>query len=139
MKKGDKDYQRLLHIVEYCEKLATIYTQMRGDFASFIAKENYEKIDVSAFYIGQIGELSRGLSDLFKEENTDIPWKQIVDMRNTLIHRYGTRNTQIIWDVIASDIPVLNKKCRALLKAQDPNVDEEIKQALAQETNILLP
>lgn len=139
MKKGDKDYQRLIHIVEYCEKLAAIYAQMRGDYTSFIAKENYEKIDVSAFYIGQIGELSRGLSDSFKEENKDIPWKQIVDMRNTLIHRYGTRNTRIIWDVVASDIPVLNQKSRALLKTQEPNVDEEIKQALEQETNILLP
>ena len=31
MKKGDKDYQRLLHIVEYCEKLAAIHAHMRDD------------------------------------------------------------------------------------------------------------
>ena len=60
-------------------------------------------------------------------------------MRNTLIHRYGTRDTRIIWDVIASDIPMLNQKCRALLKMQNPNVEEEIREDLKEETNILLP
>ena len=138
MKKGDKDYQRLLHIVKYCEKLTAIHARMHNGYESFIEKENYEKIDVSSFYIGQIGELSHGLSDTFKGQHTEIPWKQIVDMRNTLIHRYGTRNTRIIWDVIADDIPVLNQKCRALLKMQNPNAEEEIKKDLEQETNILL-
>lgn len=137
MKKGDKDYQRLIHIVKYCEKLSAIYTQM-GNYDTFTDKGNYEKIDVSSFYIGQIGELSHGLSDEFRKEHNDIPWKQIVDMRNTLIHRYGTRDTMIIWDVIADDIPILNEKCRKLLRLHNPAIDEQIKVELEQETGISL-
>ena len=137
MKKGDKDYQRLVHIVKYCEKLRAIHGKM-GSYDVFVAKDNYEKIDVSAFYIGQIGELSHGLTEEFQNENNDIPWKQIVDMRNALVHRYGTRDTQIIWDVIEEDIPVLNRKCRGLLKAQNAKIDDQIKFELEQETNILL-
>ena len=137
MKKGDKDYQRLMHIVKYCEKLSAIHSEMRG-YDNFIARHNYEKIDVSAFYIGQIGELSHGLSDDFQKEHNDIPWKQIVDMRNTLIHRYGTRDTRIVWDVIAEDIPILNRKCRELLRLQNPAIEEQIKLELKQETDIEL-
>lgn len=137
MKKGDKDYQRLLHIVKYCEKLRVICVEM-GNYDTFVEKGNYEKVDVSSFYIGQIGELSHGLSDDFQEEHNDIPWKQIVDMRNTLIHRYGTRDTRIIWDVIEKDIPVLNMKCRKLLKVHDAEIEEQIKLELEQETDISL-
>ena len=107
MKKGDKDCQRLIHIVEYCEKLIAVGVSMKNQYENFIAKENYEKVDVSSFYIGQIGELTHGLTDTFKAEHPDIPWRQIVDMRNTLIHRYGTRDTKIIWDVVAKDVPML--------------------------------
>ncbi|MBE6101798.1 MAG: DUF86 domain-containing protein [Selenomonas ruminantium] len=45
-------------------------------------------------------ELSHGLTDEFQNENNDIPWKQIIDMRNALVHRYGTRDTRIIWDAV---------------------------------------
>ena len=136
MKKGDKDCQRLIHIVEYCEKLIAVGVSMKNQYENFIAKENYEKIDVSSFYIGQIGELTHGLTDTFKAEHPDIPWRQIVDMRNTLIHRYGTRDTKIIWDVVAKDIPVLNQKCRELLKSVYPGIDDDIKRELAEETNL---
>ena len=42
MKKGDKDYQRLVHIVKYCEKLRAIHGKM-GSYDVFVAKDNYEK------------------------------------------------------------------------------------------------
>ncbi|MBP5199165.1 MAG: DUF86 domain-containing protein [Schwartzia sp.] len=137
MKRGDKDYQRLIHLIKYCEKLKAVGRSMNGEYDAFVAKENYEKIDVSSFYIGQIGELTHGLTDTFKNEHPDIPWKQIVDMRNTLVHRYGTRNTKIIWDVIVKDIPLLAEQCQAILTQANPDIANEIKAELREETNIL--
>ena len=133
MKKGDKDYQRLTHIVKYCEKLEAVGRSMENEYENFAARGNYEKVDVSSFYIGQLGELTRGLTDDFKDEHADIPWKQIVDMRNTLIHRYGTRNIRIIWDVIAKDIPVLNRMCREILACVNPDAINEIRAELEEE------
>ena len=137
MKRGDKDYQRLIHLIKYCEKLKAVGRSMNGEYDAFVAKENYEKIDVSSFYIGQIGELTHGLTDTFKNEHPDIPWNQIVDMRNTLVHRYGTRNTKIIWDVIVKDIPLLAEQCQAILTQANPDIANEIKAELREETNIL--
>lgn len=136
MKKGDKDYQRLIHIIKYCEKLKAVGRSMNGDYDRFVAKENYEKVDVSSFYIGQIGELTHGLTDEFKNEHPDIPWKQIIDMRNTLIHRYGTRNTKIIWDVVATDIPLLIEQCKTILTQLNPDIENVINAELEEETNI---
>ena len=69
MKKGDKDYQRLIHIIKYCEKLKAVGKSMNGEYDRFVAKENYEKVDVSSFYIGQLGELTHGLTDEFKKQS----------------------------------------------------------------------
>ncbi len=137
MKRGDKDYQRLVHMIKYCEKLKAVGKSMNNEYTNFIARENYEKIDVSSFYIGQIGELTHGLTERFKNEHLEIPWKQIVDMRNTLVHRYGTRNSRIIWDVIAKDIPLLQEQCQTILVQIDPDIVDEIKDALKEETDII--
>lgn len=137
MKRGDKDYQRLIHMIKYCEKLKAVGKSMNNEYTNFIARENYEKIDVSSFYIGQIGELTHGLTERFKNEHLEIPWKQIVDMRNTLVHRYGTRNSRIIWDVIAKDIPLLQEQCQTILVQIDPDIVDEIKDALKEETDII--
>lgn len=137
MKRGDKDYQRLVHMIKYCEKLKAVGKSMNNEYTNFIARENYEKIDVSSFYIGQIGELTHGLTERFKNEHLEIPWKQIVDMRNTLVHRYGTRNSRIIWNVIAKDIPLLQEQCQTILVQIDPDIVDEIKDALKEETDII--
>ena len=108
----ERDYQRLFHIVKYCEKLNAVKKEVNGDFNEFIDKSNYQKVDVSAFYIGQIGELVHGLTEDFKNNHFEMSWKQIVDTRNILIHRYGTRDNKIIWDIIDKDIPQLKKYCK---------------------------
>lgn len=122
MKNSEKDYQRLFHIVKYCQKLQAVRSSVQSSYAQFVSESNYEKVDVSSFYIGQIGGLTHGLTDEFKQENQDIPWRQINDMRNVLIHRYGERDTRVIWDVITKDIPLLEEKCRAILKTRKDDV-----------------
>lgn len=56
---------------------------------------------------------------------------------NTLVHRYGTRNTKIIWDVMAKDIPILMQQCKTILLQVNPDIDNDIKAELEEETNIL--
>ena len=48
MKKGDKDYQRLIHIVKYCEKINAVRLSMDNEYENFTSIHNYEKVDVSS-------------------------------------------------------------------------------------------
>ena len=130
------DLERLFHIVSYCRKLRVVKDYVQT-YERFIADENYEKVDVSAFYIGQIGELARGLSDEMKTTLADIPWRQINDMRNKLIHHYGERSREIIWNVITIDAPILAERCLEVLRAENSNVDAELRAELAEETGII--
>lgn len=121
MRGKQADLHRLFHMVEYCRKLQAVGKDAQT-YENFIAKENYRLVDVSAFYIGQLGELARSLSDEMKARLSDIPWKQINDMRNFLIHNYGEHDAKIIWGVVTEDALALAERCLEVLRAE--NFDE---------------
>lgn len=47
-----------------------------------------------------IGESATRLPDELKEKHPAIPWKQIIGLRNWLIHGYDGVDTEILWDVL---------------------------------------
>ncbi len=111
MTERDKDFGRLAQILTYCEKIKTAATVFQGNQEAFLAEDNYQTRDVCCFYILQIGELTRGLSDPFKEVHSEIPWKQIRGMRNVVVHKYGEIDLDTLWDVLMNDIPMLHDAC----------------------------
>lgn len=129
------DLERLFHIVKWCRKLQVIYDEIQT-YENFIAKENYQLVDLSAFCIRQIGEHAGNLSDDMKTTLADIPWRQIKDMRNQLIHNYGKRRKETIWSVIVDDAPILAERCLEVLRAENSNIDAEINEDFAEETGI---
>lgn len=52
-----------------------------------------------------IGEASYKLTNEFKNENPELPWRKIVGMRHVLVHGYNTVSPEILWAVIQNDIP----------------------------------
>lgn len=132
-KVGDK--QRLFHIVKWCRKLEAAGAVVQT-YEQFVARKNHHWVDVSAFYIGQIGEHVRNLSDEMKAELSDIPWRQIIAMRNILVHDYYSCDPKIIWEVITEQAPTLAERCLEVLRAENKNVDTELREELAEETDI---
>jgi len=54
-----------------------------------------------------IGEATRGLSQEFRQEHPDLPWKSMVGIRDRLIHGYFDINLDVIWKTITEDLPPL--------------------------------
>ena len=67
------------------------------------------------YYIQVAGEAANQLSDSFKNNHTNIPWKGIIGMRNVLVHQYFGLDRDEIWDTVAKDLPLLKIKIRELL------------------------
>lgn len=63
-----------------------------------------------------IGEASKNLPDSMKDQNPEIPWREIAGMRDRVIHRYFEINWQIVWGVITDDLPVIEPKIARLIK-----------------------
>lgn len=49
-----------------------------------------------------IGEAATRLPDDLRERWPEIPWRQVIGLRNWLIHGYDGIDTEILWDVLGS-------------------------------------
>ncbi|MBI5561992.1 MAG: DUF86 domain-containing protein [Deltaproteobacteria bacterium] len=54
-----------------------------------------------------IGEAASKVSQETRDKYAAIPWIDIINMRNRLIHAYFDVDLDIVWDTAAKDIPLL--------------------------------
>ena len=54
-----------------------------------------------------VGEAASCLSAETKERHPDIPWREIVGMRNRLVHAYFDIDLRLVWETVDSELPVL--------------------------------
>ena len=66
----------------------------------------------------QIGELAGLLSESYRLEHTQIPWRQIRALRNIIVHNYGSVDKQTAWEIVHQDIPDLKKHCESEVVGQ---------------------
>jgi uncharacterized protein with HEPN domain len=57
-----------------------------------------------------IGEAAKNISDEFKREHREVPWKEIVGTRDKLIHHYFGVDLGIVWRIIKVFLPDLKNK-----------------------------
>lgn len=112
------DLQRIKHIRDYCTEIEKTVTRYGRAFAIFDSDPDYQR-SVS-FSILQIGELSGGLSQEYRQATADrVQWGPIKGMRNLVAHNYGSMCREIIWETATTDIPALKRFCEEQLANTD--------------------
>lgn len=86
--------------------------------------------DIRIYYsvmknIEVIGEAANMLTRDFKEQYQELPWKQIVRMRNVLVHGYAQVSDADLWDTASKDIKPLREQVEKYLKELDWNSWEQ--------------
>ena len=81
--------------------------QFRGqmNFEQFRADEKTQSALIHQFLV--IGEVSKLLSDEFRNSNSNIPWSAMARMRDKLIHHYRGVDLREIWNAAEIEIPRL--------------------------------
>lgn len=51
-----------------------------------------------------IGEAARNLSDEVKMKYPEVPWKNMIGLRNVLIHEYFGIDESIVWEVATRNL-----------------------------------
>lgn len=62
-----------------------------------------------------VGEAAAKISKERQAEIPQIPWPQIISMRNRLTHAYFDIDTDVLWQTIVEDLPELIQKLTALI------------------------
>ena len=63
-----------------------------------------------------IGEAANALSTETLSSYSEIPWRQIIGLRNMLVHEYFKIDQQVIWDIVQLDLPVLKATVQKMLQ-----------------------
>ena len=58
-------------------------------------------------FVEIIGEAANGVSSSRQDSLPDVPWRQIIAMRNRLIHGYIAVDYDVLWDIVRDDLPKL--------------------------------
>jgi uncharacterized protein with HEPN domain len=66
-----------------------------------------------------MGEAARRLSEETRQELSEIPWHQIIGMRNRLIHVYDDVDLAIVWDTVQNDLPPLMSQLEKIVPLEE--------------------
>ena len=86
-----------------------------GDMNYDSFSQNKMVVSATVREIEIIGEASNNLNKQFRDAHPDIPWRDIIDMRNFLAHEYFGVNTKVVWDTCKNDLPELKSIVNSLL------------------------
>lgn len=106
MREQSRDIERLRHIVD---SIAHIDDFLRGKSLEQM-KDDVMCYHAVVYNIMIIGEAANMLTNEFRDRHHEIPWRQIIDMRNVLVHGYYTTSPLFVWETYTNDLPLLKQQ-----------------------------
>jgi len=63
-----------------------------------------------------IGESAKQLSEETRKKTPEIPWRQMIGMRNILVHDYLGIDMDTVWDTATIDLEEIKMTLKAMLE-----------------------
>ena len=70
--------------------------------------------------LGVLGEAARRVSQQFRDAHSEIPWKEMIGLRNVISHEYDKVNHPVIYRIVHERIPELVTLLEPLLPPPPP-------------------
>jgi uncharacterized protein with HEPN domain len=109
------DRERVLDALEAIDRIER-YTRL-GE-ADFRQDELVQSWVIRHLQI--LGEAIRGLSPELRAQHEELPWSEIVGMRNILVHDYFDVDQDIVWSVVEHDLSGLRLSLERILASLPP-------------------
>lgn len=103
-----------LFVVDILESIKKIERYIAGfSYNEFINDE--KTIDAVVRNLEIIGEATNQIPMEIRQRNKEVPWSQIVGLRNRLIHGYFVIDYEIVWYIANNELPELKKQIEKIL------------------------
>jgi uncharacterized protein with HEPN domain len=104
---------RITDIVQALEEILELTRDMTGP--QFFQDTRTVKAVLYNFAV--IGEAARHVPPEVREAWPALPWREMGDMRNVVIHEYFGVDPEILWETIQQELPPLIPRLREMLAA----------------------
>ena len=101
----------LKDILLACRKVESIVSTT--DEQSFLRDEVLSA--AMLHHLTVIGEAISRLTDDLRDRHPEVPWRQIVSVRNRIFYAYFELDWQILWNAATDDIPKLRRQVLTIL------------------------
>lgn len=89
------------------------------NFEDFVADR--KTVDAVVRNLTVIGEAAGRIPKDIGENHPEIPWREMGDIRNFIVHEYFGISNRILWDTIQADLPPLIPLLQKVLASQKRN------------------
>jgi uncharacterized protein with HEPN domain len=101
------DDQRVLDILDAADQIAGVVKEGRDAWA----EDRLRQLAVERL-LEIIGESANALSDEFKAQYPNIPWRDVIGLRIVLAHHYHRVDPNQVWIIAADEVPRLAQQLR---------------------------
>ncbi len=67
-----------------------------------------------------VGEAASRVPAEAQDRHSALPWREAIGARNRLIHGYDFVDLDILWEIVATDLPRLIPQIEQMLKLEAP-------------------
>jgi len=110
---SDKDKGNLLAILDSTMKINR-FVEDHDNADTFYS--DIESFDAVLLNFVIIGESVARISKSLKQNNSDIPWKQIKNFRNIVAHDYFGVDAEEVWEIVQNHLPVLEVQIQTIVE-----------------------
>jgi uncharacterized protein with HEPN domain len=102
---------RITDILEAVQDSLEITREM--DYETF--RQDKRTLKAVLYNMAVIGEAARKVPEEIAARYPAIPWREMGDMRNVVIHEYFGIDTSILWETIKNELPPIENRLKDIL------------------------
>jgi len=100
------DKVRLAHIIEALDRI---------DSHVSMGERDQKTASAVLYELTIIGEASRHIEQVTKDKIQNVPWIDIIGMRNRIVHEYFSIDYPVLWATVEQDLPSLRAEIEKYL------------------------